>query len=171
MPAVLGLACCGGVEEAAHGAVPATPARLVSPAPDSPSARFGANAAGASSAVRAVPVRVRIPSIGVSAPVGPLELAGNGELTPPGRAHEAGWYLGSSVPGEVGPAVIAGHVDSTRGPAVFFHLGELRPGAVVEVDRSDATTARFTIVRVATHPKARFPTAAVYGPLPIVRCV
>lgn len=156
---LLALAGCGAGAQA-----PATATSERSPSPDSPSARFGADASGPSST--AVPVRVRIPSIGVSAPVGPLELAADGELSPPVRPDDAGWYTGSAVPGEVGPAVIAGHVDSASGPAVFHRLGRLRPGAIVEVVRSDETTARFTVVRIATHPKARFPTDAVYGPTP-----
>lgn len=159
------LAGCGGTGAAPPAVVPAVVASFDAGA-DSPSARFGANAAGSSPESARVPVRVRIPSIGVSAPVGPLALGPDGELTPPARPDDAGWYPGSSVPGEVGPAVIAGHVDSLDGPAVFSRLRELRPGAAVQVARSDGTSARFTVVRVERLPKARFPTASVYGPTP-----
>ncbi|MBW8767444.1 MAG: class F sortase, partial [Geodermatophilales bacterium] len=62
--------------------------------------------------------------------------------------------------------VLAGHVDSTAGPAVFFRLGELAAGDEVVVGRSDGTTVRFTVTRVARYPKAAFPTAEVYGPTP-----
>jgi sortase (surface protein transpeptidase) len=78
----------------------------------------------------------------------------------------AGWYTGSPPPGAIGPAVIAGHIDSYRGPGVFFRLRELRPPDRVYVRRADGTLAIFRVTSVRTYPKDRFPTAAVYGPAP-----
>jgi len=60
--------------------------------------------------------------------------------------------------------VIAGHVDSHKGPAVFFRLAELADGDEVFVDRADGTTARFPVTSVDRYPKDRFPTEQVYGP-------
>ena len=77
----------------------------------------------------------------------------------------AGWYTGSPVPGAVGPAVIAGHVHWTGIPAVFAHLADLARGDRIVVSRSDGTTVTFSVDRVATYAKTRFPTALVYGPL------
>jgi hypothetical protein len=77
-----------------------------------------------------------------------------------------GWYVHAPTPGELGPAVLAGHVDSRRGPAVFFRLATLRPADRVMVGREDGRTAVFTVDRVARYPKPRFPTAEVYGDLP-----
>jgi LPXTG-site transpeptidase (sortase) family protein len=111
------------------------------------------------------PTRVRIPAIEVDAPLEPLTLDGTGQLTAPVRFTDAGWYAGGTPPGEVGPAVIAGHVDSTSGPAVFFRLGQLHPGDVVEVERG-RTWVRFRVVAVERYPKERFPTDKVYGPTP-----
>ena len=85
---------------------------------------------------------------------------------PPDDFDRAGWFTGGAAPGDVGPAVVAGHVDSVDGPAVFSRLGELGPGAEVLVDREDGTTARFTVTEVARYPKTAFPTEAVYGPTP-----
>ncbi len=70
------------------------------------------------------------------------------------------------MPGRLGPAVIAGHVDSRSGPAVFYRLRELRPGDLVVVERADGTRLRFLVERVDRFPKAGFPTAAVFGPVP-----
>jgi sortase (surface protein transpeptidase) len=70
------------------------------------------------------------------------------------------------VPGDPGPAVIAGHVDSRAGPAVFFRLRELRPGDKVTVRRSDGRAVAFTVDEVDRYPKDAFPTSAVYGPAP-----
>ncbi|MGX5654225.1 class F sortase, partial [Geodermatophilus nigrescens] len=115
-------------------------------------------------ATTAVPTRVRVPAIGVDSALVDLGLDGAGALGAPADFALAGWYADGPVPGETGPAVVAGHVDSTAGPAVFFRLRELAPGDEVLVDRSDGTTARFTVTRVERHPKDAFPTEAVYGP-------
>ena len=83
------------------------------------------------------------------------------------RPHDparAGWYAAGVVPGDQGPAVIGGHVDSRNGPGVFFRLRTLRPGDLVDVTRSDGRTVRFSVIAVALYPKDRFPTEAVYGP-------
>jgi sortase (surface protein transpeptidase) len=111
----------------------------------------------------ALPARVRIPAIGVDAPVIRLGLDRNGALEVPTRWGDAGWYVHSPRPGAPGPAVIAGHVDSTSGPAVFYRLGALHRGASIRVVRADGTTARFRVQRVERWPKAHFPTRRVYG--------
>ena len=112
-----------------------------------------------------VPARVRIPSIGVDAPLDALHLDSTGALEPPTDFDVAGWYADGTVPGEVGPAVIAGHLDSRSGPAVFFRLGELRVGDLVEVQRGGEWIA-FEVVGTARAPKDDFPTEQVYGPTP-----
>jgi sortase (surface protein transpeptidase) len=113
------------------------------------------------------PLSVSIPAIGVRSSLVPLRLLpGSGELAAPEDFGQAGWYVDGPTPGDPGPAVIAGHVDSRAGPAIFFRLRELRPGDVVEVRRSDGTTARFTVTGVERHPKADFPTQRVHGPTP-----
>jgi hypothetical protein len=120
----------------------------------------------ASPAGAVTPLRVRVPAIGVDSALAELGLDGSGALAVPADPAAAGWYAGGPAPGEVGPAVVAGHVDSATGPAVFARLGELAPGDEVQVDRADGTVARFTVTRVERHPKDAFPTAAVYRPTP-----
>jgi sortase (surface protein transpeptidase) len=110
------------------------------------------------------PVRLRVPDIDVDAAVIPLGLQPDGALEVPQDFSETGWYTAGPEPGEPGSAVIAGHVDSKRGPAVFFRLQELRPGAIVEVAGEDGSTMRFSVDRIERHPKDRFPTDMVYGP-------
>ncbi|RBY84028.1 class F sortase [Blastococcus sp. TF02A-26] len=114
----------------------------------------------------AEPVRVRVPGIGVDSALEQLGVDGAGALETPADYDVAGWYRGGPAPGDVGPAVLAGHVDSTDGPAVFWRLRDLAPGDEVLVDRADGTAARFTVTRVERHPKDAFPTDAVYGPTP-----
>jgi hypothetical protein len=80
---------------------------------------------------------VRLPTLGVGSALVDLDVGVDGVLVPPADPDVAGWYRRGAVPGEQGPTVIAGHVDSRTGPAVFFHLDELAPGDPVQVARSD----------------------------------
>ncbi len=105
-----------------------------------------------------------------------LGLRRDGTMQPPKKWGEAGWYAKGVVPGQVGPAVIAGHVDSRSGPAVFYRLRKLTIGARVVVTARDGSTATFVVDRVHEYPKKHFPTAEVYGPTPdaqlrLVTCI
>jgi len=112
------------------------------------------------------PVRVRIPSIAVDSGLESLTRDASGWIQPPVDFGSAGWYRDGVVPGQLGPSVIAGHIDSAVGPAVFYELSSLAPGAVVEVDLSDGSTQRFSVDSQIQVPKNAFPTAEVYGPTP-----
>jgi hypothetical protein len=91
----------------------------------------------------AVPTRVRIPAIGVDARLTGLSLESNGQLAAPPESDRnlAGWYRAGTSPGSIGTAIIAGHVDTHQGPAVFYGLGALRRGNTIEVDRADRLDA------------------------------
>lgn len=109
------------------------------------------------------PVSLRIPSIGVDAPVDMLGLNADGTVQVPAQPMHAGWYADSPSPGQLGAAVLLGHVDfHTTGPAVFYSLGSLNPGAAITVVRQDGTGATFTVTAVREYPKSDFPTAEVY---------
>jgi hypothetical protein len=115
-----------------------------------------------------LPVRLDVPEAGVHSDLMTLGLRADGTVdVPPHASREssrAGWYEHSPTPGEQGPAVLLGHVDSAHdGPAVFFDLGALRPGDTATVGRADGRVAVFRVTRVATYPKDRFPTEEVYG--------
>ncbi|GAB2723566.1 class F sortase [Kitasatospora kifunensis] len=110
------------------------------------------------------PTRVKIPSLGVDAPLTGLSLQPDGvlEAPDPNDTKRAGWYKDGTRPGAVGTAVIAGHVDSMTGPAVFYKLGLLKKGSDIEVDQADGHTALFTVDAVETYPLNAFPDAQVY---------
>lgn len=112
------------------------------------------------------PRRVRIPGISVDAPVRPVGLDGEGWVAapPPADPNLAGWYTGGVSPGQKGAAVIVGHVDNDRGPAVFYGLGALRKGHRVEVERADGGSAVFEVYGVEVFSKEDFPGDRVYGP-------
>ena len=112
------------------------------------------------------PVAVRIPSLGVSSSLENLSVGPSGELGVPVDYDRAGWYADGPVPGAIGPAIIAGHVDSTTGPAVFFRLGELEVGDEIIVDTVDARSLVFTVTGRTQSAKATFPTAEVYSNVP-----
>ena len=114
----------------------------------------------------AAPTRVRVPSIDVESELVRLGVDADQVLVPPADFGTAGWFAEGPAPGETGPAVIAGHVDSFEGPAVFFRLRDLQPGDEVLVDRADGSTARFEVRSVERYPKDAFPTEEVYGPTP-----
>lgn len=109
------------------------------------------------------PVRVRIPSIDVDADVIDLGLNTDGTLEVPSEFGLTGWYTGRSAPGELGPSVVVGHVDSWTGPAVFFRLRDLDAGDLIEIDRSDGLVALFRVDDVVLVDKDEFPTEQVYG--------
>ena len=111
-----------------------------------------------------LPVRVQIPKIGVAGSLDRLGRARDGTVQVPSRWGVAGWYALGPRPGDPGSAVILGHVDSTRGPAVFFRLRELRRGDEIKVTRADRSSARFVVERTAQYDKQRFPTDDVYYP-------
>jgi hypothetical protein len=132
------------------------------PAQPAPPPVVGAEAARRAAA----PLRVQVPSAGVDAPLTGIGLDGAGALAPPDDLATAGWFRQGPAPGEPGPAVLTGHVDSTDGPAIFFRLRDVVAGDPVVVTRADGSTVRFTVTRVARYAKTAFPTAEIYGPTP-----
>jgi len=109
-------------------------------------------------------VRVEIPRIGVASTLERLGRAPDRTVQVPSQWEVAGWYAGGPRPGDPGSAVILGHVDSKRGPAVFFRLGQLRRGDAITIMRADGSSVRFVVERTEQYPKRRFPTDEVYYP-------
>jgi hypothetical protein len=115
---------------------------------------------------RSLPVSVHIPAIGVDSRLLHLGLNADGTIQVPSirtNSGRAAWYKYSATPGQIGSSVIEGHVDSDRGPAVFFRLGALRPGDTIDVRLADGVTAVFRVTGVREYAKSRFPAKAIYG--------
>jgi hypothetical protein len=150
----------GAQPEAAAGPEPAAGGSRGSPAP------IAAESFTSARTYRkvAAPVRLRVPALHVDSRLDRLGLQADGSVAVPKRTGVAGWYSGGPRPGQEGPAVILGHVDSRDGPGVFIDLVTVRPGALVRIDRADGSTVMFRITRVSRVPKARFPTDLVYAP-------
>lgn len=112
------------------------------------------------------PVDVTIPAVGIRSPLVDLALNADRTLQAPTDYGRAGWYAGGSYPGDPDgpPAVIAGHVDSWDGPAVFFALRQVRSGQQIRVRRSDGSVAVFVVYAAREYPKDEFPADTVYAP-------
>lgn len=114
---------------------------------------------------RSLPVSVDIPAIGVHSVLLRLGVKPDGTMQVPPlqrKPNAAAWYKYSVTPGQIGTSVIEGHVDNHQGPAVFFRLGALRPGDLVNVRLADGVTAIFRVTGVRQYQKSKFPAETVY---------
>jgi len=111
------------------------------------------------------PVSVRASTVGISSTLVQVGLNKDKTIEVPSSYEQAAWYRLGPTPGALGPAVIIGHVDSYKGPGVFFNLGSMRPGQVVDVARADKSVAHFRVDAIQSYSKELFPTEAVYGPI------
>jgi sortase (surface protein transpeptidase) len=149
------LVATGCADQEPSGAAAQIPTRETVVAP-------AVNAAGLT---KSNPTRIEVPSIGVDSSLIGLGLDSEGAMQVPETGFPAGWYTGAPTPGEIGPAIIAGHVDWAGAPGVFFELPNLQPGAEIAVTREDGSIARFEVTEVTAFPKNEFPTDLVYGTL------
>ncbi|MEU0275893.1 class F sortase [Streptomyces sp. NPDC006307] len=156
------LAGCGA--SAADGPGKAdTPPAHIEPATAAPAAVQGKQV---TPLARSKPVRVRVPAAGVdTGPVLDLGLAADGTVEVPSvtDADKIGWYDKGVTPGETGPAVLIGHFDTEKGPAVLKNVAKVRTGDEISVQRADGTTAVFRVRELEQVDKKAFPTAKVYG--------
>jgi sortase (surface protein transpeptidase) len=120
-----------------------------------------------------VPASIAIPAIGVNATLQDLAIGADGTLDPPVGVTQAGWYAKGIVPGAVGPAVIAGHIDSTTAPGVFLHLSKLVAGDTFTVTMSSGSVETWKVSGQRAALKTAFPTSDVYGtsPTPQLRLI
>jgi len=111
------------------------------------------------------PTSVKIPKIGAESSLLAVAVKTDGSISVPSvhTPMQAAWYKLSPVPGDVGPAVVLGHVDGDKKPGIFFRLKDLVPGDEVDIDRSDGRKLKFVVDRVTQVPKDTFPRDAVYG--------
>jgi hypothetical protein len=149
---------------AAVGAAVAAQQHAPQPSPAAAGATGPSGRAWALSLRRSVPLSVEIPAIGVRSVLLRLGVKRDGtmQVPPLRRAGAAAWYKYSVTPGQKGTSVIEGHIDNDQGPGVFYRLGALRPGDLVNVHLADRITAVFRVTGVRQYLKSRFPAKAVY---------
>ena len=162
------VACAGGASVAAFGVFDGTPAHAgatyIPPSITTVAPRLASDP-GAKPLARSAPVEIRIPRIGVNAPVMKVGREADGTVqVPPLAEHNlTGWYEYGPAPGQRGPAVILGHVDSTTGISVFYYLKNMHAGDKVYVTLADGKVAAFAVDGLQRVAKDAFPTASVYG--------
>jgi LPXTG-site transpeptidase (sortase) family protein len=162
------VACAGGASVAAFGVFDGPPAHAgatyIPPSITTAAPRLASDP-GARPLARSAPVKIRIPGIGVNAPVMNVGRDADGTVqVPPLAEHNlTGWYRYGPSPGQRGPAVILGHVDSTTGVSVFYHLKNMHAGNKVYVTLADGKVAAFAVDGLQRVAKDAFPTASVYG--------
>jgi LPXTG-site transpeptidase (sortase) family protein len=162
------VACAGGAAVAAFGVFDGTPAQAgatyIPPSITTVAPRLASDPR-AKPLARSAPVQIRIPGIGVNAPVMKVGRDADGTVqVPPLEEHNlTGWYEYGPAPGQRGPAVILGHVDSTTGISVFYYLKNMHAGNKVYVTLADGKVAAFAVDGLQRVAKDAFPTASVYG--------
>jgi LPXTG-site transpeptidase (sortase) family protein len=162
------VACAGGASVAAFGVLDGTPAHAdatyIPPSITTVAPRLASDPR-ARPLARSAPVAIRIPRIGVNAPVMKVGRDADGTVqVPPLAEHNlTGWYRYGPSPGQRGPAVILGHVDSAVGISVFYYLKNLHAGDKVYVTLADGKVAAFAVDGLQRVAKDAFPTASVYG--------
>lgn len=166
----------GSIPAAAAEAVPGpvAPGTVISPDLTSPEDQAGApppppapaRAAPAPFTMDAsAPVSIKARTVDITSSLGRVALNKDGTIEVPTDPARAAWYRLGPTPGQLGPAVIVGHLDSRVGPAVFYRLSSLRPGQIIDVTRSDKKVAHFRIDAINTYRRDKFPTKTVYGPI------
>lgn len=111
------------------------------------------------------PTQVKIPKINADSSLISVAVNKDGQMAVPSvnQPMQAAWYRLSPVPGDVGPAIILGHIDGNHQPGIFNHLKELSPGDEILVSRSDGKDVKFVVDHTVQVPKDQFPADAIYG--------
>jgi sortase (surface protein transpeptidase) len=112
---------------------------------------------------RSRPIRLTIPALGIVTGLDTLGLQADHQVMVPTTTHTPGWYIDGPAPGQMGSAVILGHVDSYIGPGVFFELKTLKVGDSIRVQLADGEVTHFVVTRVVEYSKTTFPDGLVYG--------
>jgi sortase (surface protein transpeptidase) len=111
------------------------------------------------------PTNVKISKIGAESKLIAVAVNKDGKMAVPSAKTpmQAAWYQLSPVPGDVGPAIVLGHVDGNKQPGIFYKLKDVNPGDEVIVERSDGKNLKFVVEKKDQVPKDQFPEDAVYG--------
>jgi sortase A len=109
------------------------------------------------------PARLQIPSLGVNAAVQQTGLTKSGAMGVPTNFTDVAWYKYGPVPGQLGSAVIDGHVDNGLSlPGVFKHLGDIQKGADMYVVTKKGETLHFVVTDIESYPYKSVPTSMIF---------
>lgn len=155
------LAGCGVPADGSDGVVAHHPAAASHAAPTAPAQLTETRPIGV------VPVHVRIASVGIDAGVVSVGETPAGDVAVPGRWQQVGWFAPGYRPGQLGDAVLVGHLDTddrAHPGAAFTALHRVAPGAEVVLAGNDGSELRFRVTATATYPVDAVPMARVFGP-------
>lgn len=110
-----------------------------------------------------IPAEIEVPKIDVSAPIENVDMLENGEMGVPSEAGNVGWFEPGFKPGEMGNSVLAGHVDSKTGPAIFYNLDELEMGDEIHVTGQEGETLTFVVRKRKNYPRNAAPIEEIFG--------
>ena len=152
-----------GLQEHRHPLAGPVPQRSVTAGRTATASAPSGTVPAPAAVARSVPVAVRIPVLGLAVWLTELGLNADGTVAVPTSVQVPGWFSPGPSPGQIGSAVILGHVDSSQGPGVFFKLRTLQPGEQIEVNLADGVVATFRVTSVVQYQKTAFPDQKVYG--------
>lgn len=115
-------------------------------------------------AEQTAPAGLSIPSIDVTAELEPKGVLDNGQMGVPSTEDGVAWFEPGAKPGEKGNAVMAGHVDSRTGPAVFYDLDKLETGDEIEVTDEEGEVLTFEVQRAVSYDRTDAPIEEIFGP-------
>ncbi|WP_421380842.1 class F sortase [Bacillus salacetis] len=113
--------------------------------------------------VEVIPEKIRIPSIGMEAPVKKVGILENGEMEVPDNINEAGWFEPGVMPGGKGNSVLAGHLDGKGKPGAFYHIRDLKKGDTVEISGTEGKTLIFEVLGVESFYTNEAPLERIFG--------
>ncbi|TCI34521.1 class F sortase [Exiguobacterium sp. SH4S7] len=109
------------------------------------------------------PVQIQIPSINVDTAIEQVGVLDNGQMGVPVDENQVGWFEPGVKPGSKGNAVVAGHVDSKTGPAVFYELDQLKTGDDVTIIDENGNTLRFRVTKTESYDTKNAPIDEIFG--------
>ncbi|WP_285768045.1 sortase [Peribacillus sp. SI8-4] len=110
-----------------------------------------------------IPTHVTIPSIEVDASIEQVGLLETGEMAAPSTEDGVAWFEPGAKPGAKGNAILAGHVDSKTGPAIFYHLKDLETGDEITVTDKQGTKLTFVVKKKKSYPRDKAPLNEIFG--------
>ncbi|MGN7408935.1 MULTISPECIES: class F sortase [unclassified Sporosarcina] len=110
-----------------------------------------------------IPVTLEIPAIGVKSDIENVGELENGQMGVPEGVDNVGWFEPGTLPGNSGSSVMAGHIDSLTGPAVFYKLDKLKKGDEVVVRDADGKSLTFIVTKTEKYPRKNAPIEEIFG--------
>lgn len=116
------------------------------------------------------PTRLRIPALNIDAKVQQTGLTKSGAMGTPSNFTDVAWYKYGPAPGQVGSAVIDGHVDNGLSLAgVFKHLGDIKTDDDVYVTMQSGTQLHFKVSDIEIYPYKDAPSDLIFNRADTVR--